>query len=249
MIRVLQSWDEIGEAVSSLERSELPLHGCVQKNWDHALLRDLLSRRDRSSTVVDLGYGEGHTLRLLSALGFCNLHGVDMRNNWKLRLGQLRWMWRHRSPRPPFRLHTGDFTKTSFRDSSVDVAVSISAIEHGVDLSVFLKEVRRILVPRGCLFVTTDYWEEGVRIDPSLRAFGVPWKVFSRDDIAALLRLAEENGLVLQEQVSITPCAKRTVHWQKADYTSIALALERSSEARSGGKVSLGCAREGVVSR
>jgi ubiquinone/menaquinone biosynthesis C-methylase UbiE len=137
-------------------------------------------------------------------------------------------MWRHRSLSPPFRLHAGDFTRTSFPDNSVDVAVSISAIEHGVDLKAFLKEVRRILSPQGCLVVTTDYWEEEIQTNPSLRAFGAPLKVFSRDDIEVFLRLAEENGLIPLESAAITPCVKRTVHWQQADYTFIALVLKRS---------------------
>ena len=89
MLKVLQNWQEIGEAVLALQRQNLPLHANAQKNWDHWLLYNALVPLSRKQAVADLGCGEGHTLRMLYSLGFATIDGADLKISAELRARQV----------------------------------------------------------------------------------------------------------------------------------------------------------------
>jgi 2-polyprenyl-3-methyl-5-hydroxy-6-metoxy-1,4-benzoquinol methylase len=80
MIQVLQNWQEVETATQALQQSSLPSHLTIQKNWDQWLLAQLLqgSHVDRQSKILDLGCGDCCTLEFLSALGYHDLHGIDL---------------------------------------------------------------------------------------------------------------------------------------------------------------------------
>ncbi len=227
MIRVLSNWEEIGDSILGLQRDGLPTHPTPQKNWDHFLLRELLASTSRKALVVDLGCGEGYTLALLHALGFNALDGVDLQIDWRARARQLWTMRREKSLKRPYRLHKSDITRTRFAPEFCDVAVSISTIEHGVDIESFLGEARRILRPGGLLFITTDYWENKIPTNGQ-RAFGLPWQVFSRDQMETLIRLAYQLGLRLELETTIPPCSDKPVSWQNSSYTFIAMLFRKN---------------------
>lgn len=229
MIRVLQDWREIGAATLALQRAGLPTHETPQKNWDQYLVWQLVTPLDRAARIVDLGCGEGFTLKLLTRLGFTNLCGIDYQISNTLRLRQLRWAWRHHG-RVPYRLRRGDLTRTPLPDASQDVALCISTIEHGVDTERFFAEARRLLKPGGRLLVTTDYWAEPLPTEGSARAFGLPWRVFSRGEAADLIEQARRAGLVLADEGTIPPCGEQTVSWHGWDYTFLALVFVRPLE-------------------
>src|SRR6266849_5562839 len=108
VIRVLQSWQEIGDSILGLQQAGLPIHPTAQKNWDHFLLRELLSTTSRKALVVDLGCGEGHALSFLHALGFKTLQGLDLQIDWRARARQLSTIRREKMLQVPFRLHRSD---------------------------------------------------------------------------------------------------------------------------------------------
>jgi SAM-dependent methyltransferase len=223
MLRVLQNWQEIGEATLALQRQGLPTHATVNKNWDQYLLLNALEGIDRRGKIIDLGCGDGHTLKLLHAAGFKNIHGLDFKISRKVRLSQISRMWHQRHWNPPFRLYQGNITKTAFTASSFDFAFSLSVIEHGVDVNALFREANRILKPQAKLFLTTDYWDPEISCDNEVRAFGLPWKVFSRPDIESMIELAGRHSLTLAAESVIPPCVDKTVHWQNTDYTFIQL--------------------------
>jgi len=229
VIKVLQNWQEIGDSILNLQREGLPTHGTVQKNWDHFLLYSTLISTDRQSMIVDLGFGEGWTLTFLHALGFNNIHGVDFRIDWRLRVKQLLTMWRQKTLRPPYQLQRANITKTPFQPESYDIAISISTIEHGVDIDRFLAEAGRILKPNGLLFITTDYWDDKIRTDRSAQAFGLSWQVFSRDQIETMVRVASNFGLVLIDKTAIPQCSSRPVLWHNSSYTFIAMLFTKAT--------------------
>lgn len=212
MIQVLQNWLEIGEATLFLQRQRLPTHLTVQKNWDQFLLNQQLLNASKQSAILDLGCGDCCTLKFLAALGFTNLSGIDL----------------HLSPSSsasPYKLHQGDLMNTSFPDQSFDWAISISVIEHGVDLQAFFDEAYRILKPNGTLFVTTDYWEEKVEVDSSIQPFGLSWQIFSKVQIQEAIAIAQTCGFKLKQNTVIPACADKTVTWYDKDYTFIAFAF------------------------
>ncbi len=220
MIRVLQSWREIGDSILGLQRAGLPTHATAQKNWDHFLLRELLSSTSREALVVDLGCGEGHALSLLHALGFKTLQGLDLQINWRARARQLSTIRREKTWRLPYRLYSRDITRTNFPPESCDVALSISTIEHGVNIESFLREAR-------LLFITTDYWENKIPTNGT-HVYGLPWQIFCRDQVAALITSAGELGLKLAQETTIPGCSDQPVSWQNSNYTFVALAFRKN---------------------
>ncbi|MDX2229997.1 MAG: class I SAM-dependent methyltransferase [Leptolyngbyaceae cyanobacterium bins.349] len=214
MIRVLQHQQEVETATQTLQNQGLPTHLTVEKNWDQWLLTRSLANCDRQLYLLDLGCGDGCTLDLLAALGFQNLHGIDLQ------------MQTDKSDRP-YQLHQGDLTVTPFPDQSFDCAVSISVIEHGVDLHAFFQEAHRLLRANGLLFVTTDYWPHKIHIDPSIKPFGLTWSIFSRAEIAAAIAIAQTYGFTLTAQTEIPACIETPVTWYKKHYTFIALEFQK----------------------
>lgn len=226
MIKVLQDWNELGEATLSLQRRGLPTHETPQKNWDLFALHRLTEERPRA-VVLDLGCGTGEALKLLGAAGTCAaLHGIDLQIPWRLRLSL--WKRQRKNGTAPFQLHRGDVMKLSFADASIDIAYAISVIEHGIDLDRFFDEVRRVLKRGGLLFLTTDYWPEPVDTQ-SIVAFDLPWRIFSRTEIQRMIAGAERRGLHLSARMEIPECTRPTVHWQQRDYTFIQLTFTRTS--------------------
>ena len=227
MISVLRDWLEVGEAITLLSRSALPLHPTPQKNWDHALLTSIVAGLPTSARIIDLGCGDGYTLMLLQALGFTDITGIDLILNKRLRIRQAREMWRRSTLKIPFKLYRADLTDTRLPHGSFDAAVSISTIEHGVDLPAFAAEASRLLKPGGVLFMTTDYWEDSIEVGESSTPFGLPWRVFDRAALEQLLLIASAVGLKLIGDGRIPGCTKRTVVWNSVEYTFVAIGLRK----------------------
>lgn len=213
MIKILQNWQEIQAATHEIQQKKLPLHLDVHKNWDHLLLYEVVANKDKQSQIVDLGCGECCTLDFLAALGFQNLHGIDL----KLAPNKIA---------ANYALYQGDLIRTPFASGKCDVAISVSVIEHDVDLPAFLAEVSRLLKAGGLLFITTDYWEEKIEIDGSIKPFGLDWKVFCKPDIEKLIALAKAHNLVLERYESIPACSDKSINWYY-EYTFIALVFRK----------------------
>jgi SAM-dependent methyltransferase len=231
LINVLQDWGEVGDSILSIQRRGLPLHSTAQKNWDHALLLNALTPLSHDSAIIDLGCDEGLTLNFLRAAGYENLYGLDLNISWRARAAQLVRMWRRRSLKPPYHLGRASITQTPFEAGRFAAALSISTIEHGVDKPAFLREAARILKPGGLLFVTTDYWQERIRVSESFRAYGQRWEIACCDDIAQFLKSAAAVGLSPRSGCEIPACSQRTVHWGDADYTFIAMIFRKDDGA------------------
>lgn len=229
MIEVLRDWRAIGEAYVNLAREGLPRHDTPEKAWDLYNLYRLLRTVPRESRIIDLGCGGLAALRLADAMGFRNLYGVDLAIPFRDRLAQAARMWKRKTARSPFILKRMDITKLSFEDEAFDVAVSISTIEHGVDIRSFFREVSRVLSRDGRLFITTDYWAERTDIDASLRIYGRPWRIFDRADVEEMVQIAAEKGLVpLDPRQACFECEDRCVVWNGTSYTFIRLAFRKT---------------------
>ena len=233
MIAVLKDWRELGECINRLELDGLPLHSTAQKNWDHMVIRKILEPMDRNVPIVDLGCGRGYTLKFLRALGFTNLWGIDLAIDWRLHAHQTRVMIREGSWSPPYHLKRGSICDSALPSNTFGVALSVSTIEHGVDIDGFMAEAYRLLEERGVLIVTTDYWNPKIDTVDATRAFGLPWKIFDREEVSALVESARRAGFELLEgDQSIPPCESASVTWQRRQYTFIGLAFRKGLRAR-----------------
>lgn len=217
MIRVLQHQQDVETATQALQAQGLPTHLTMEKNWDQWLLAQALTTCDRQAVILDLGCGDGCTLDFLAALGFQHLHGIDL---------QIKPALRDR----PYQLHEGDLTATDFPDQSFDVAVSISVIEHGVDLNAFFQEAARLLRPNGLLFVTTDYWHHKVEVDLAIQPFGLTWSIFSAAEIQTAIAIAQSHKFKLASPTEIPICLETPVTWYNQHYTFIALELIKPTQ-------------------
>ena len=81
----------------------------------------------------------------------------------------------------------GDATDTRFDTESFDAITCLSVVEHGVDLDGYFREAARILKPGGALVTSTDYFPDPVDT-AGKHAYGVPVKIFDRDEIVACAR-------------------------------------------------------------
>lgn len=218
MIKVLKNWQEIGEAILNLQRQGIPSHSDVRKNWDQFLLYEIIASQDRNSCIIDLGCSPFSTLNFLRAIGFKNLHGIDL----DVEENQIN--------NAPYRLYKGDITKTPFPNNFGDFAVSISVIEHGVNLEAFFQEASRILNYNGLLFLTTDYWQDKISINDAIKPLNLPWKIFDKVDIKKLIQVAQQYGFAIDnEDINIPTCSDKPIFWQGIEYTFIALVFRKKA--------------------
>ena len=223
MINVLQNWQEIGEATMCLGRLGMPKHVSGEKCWDLSKLHDIVEPLPRTAKVIDLGCNGVCVLKMLYAMGFEELVGVDLSPLATDRISQLLRMWRNRTLKRPFKIYKRDLTQTDFPAETFDLATCVSVIEHGVDIEAFLKESSRILKPGGLLYITADYWEDKIDTSDSTGEFGLPWEIFSKDQIERFLEMARHCGFSLYENANIPACTQRCVVWQNKEYTFISL--------------------------
>ena len=95
----------------------------------------------RSATVLDAPCGDGSLDATLRQDGY-DAHGVDINASGATLLGSA--------------YHDGDLNRRlPFADAAFDAVLSIEGIEHLEDRYTFLRELRRVLKPKGTLILTT----------------------------------------------------------------------------------------------
>lgn len=96
--------------------------------------------------------------------------------------------------------YQGDLMATPFEDESFDTIVSLSTIEHEVDLALFMREASRLLRKNGSLIVSFDYWPQ--RVDTKgLMLYGLKWNILNQADVFYLMELSLFNDLRKQDPI------------------------------------------------
>lgn len=239
MIKVLQDKQEITNAIQWLQARDLLQHTEKSKNFDLAAIYTVLDSKSKNISVVDLGCGVSKygcvTLNSLAKAGFKNLLGIDMYVPWYARVAT--WIahirlgiWKN-----PYILKQGNICQTKLPSSSVDFAILLSVIEHGVPLEDLMKELARIIKSGGKVYISTDYWPSDNSMTEmtfiSTGSYGnipMPWKIFSLEDIRKLIELANKAGFELKTPVDIPAVKDKPVSWHGHNYTFISLVLEKS---------------------
>jgi len=107
----------------------------------------LISRQLKKGKVLDIGASPYHLMYCLKKLGF-DIYGVDINPN-TLKEFQMK----HRLKVKKHNMENG---KSPFKDEEFDLVIFTEIFEHlGVDPLRVLKEIRRILKPKGMLFLST----------------------------------------------------------------------------------------------
>ncbi|QDU32058.1 putative S-adenosylmethionine-dependent methyltransferase/MSMEI_2290 [Poriferisphaera corsica] len=228
MITLLKNQSEVESAVTFLNERKIPLHFTRQKNWDHVCVVNELNRVKRDVKVLDMGSGDGYTLRLLRKLGYRKIQGIDFskpilrrRQRWLRKFWPFGYTGEHD-------IVVGDLCDTPFEDEGFDVLTCVSVIEHGVDLERFFRECGRLLKNEGKLIVTFDYWhdfDQGLLVEE--RIFDLPWCVFNTEMVDEMIGMAAQYGLVVAGEREMPRCEETTVRYRGFDYTFMCVIFEK----------------------
>jgi SAM-dependent methyltransferase len=184
----LQSQSEIDQATKCLIQDGIPTNtACPPKNWD---LWKALAHVN--GNVLDLGCGTDGSFFLKA----CS----------RLELGAERWGI-DVAKSPPVdgaQVIQGDLTHTPFRSGYFQTLVSLSVIEHGIDLQAFATECARLLSVGGKLVISFDAFEPKIKTD-QIKMYGKPWCIFSRTDIEDLIEKLNVNGFTLTAPIDWKP--------------------------------------------
>ena len=201
---VLKTQDEVDAAIDQIRVLGLPIMDDPPKNWDSLAALDLiLKTTNRDARVFDAG-GELYSVILpwLFLYGYKSLIAGNLVFNSKMHKGPITYQY-------------ADITKTAFPPATFDAITCLSVIEHGVDLRAYFREMSRILKPRGTLITSTDYYETAIDARGQM-AYGVPIRIFTRDEITRALEMAREFSLIPMAPLDLSS-GETVVHWDKYD--------------------------------
>ena len=125
----------------------------LTQNWDEAELtwptkNELIASLTRPpDAILDIGCGNGSTLRHLRSLGYRQLHGLEISTYAIQRLrGE------------GIEMHYGVLPSIPLPEASFDVVIASQVLEHVIRRRRLLSEVRRVLKPggRALIFVPDD---------------------------------------------------------------------------------------------
>jgi FkbM family methyltransferase len=198
----LRSASEVERAVQEMEAAGLPPHPDRPKCWDGFLaMLHAATTTPRDMPVLDAGAERySNFLPGLRRLGFTDLTGINTAFTAEEVVDGIRY-------RP------GDVTGSDLPDARFGFVACLSVVEHGVDLPAFLREQARLLRRGGHLFVSCDYWETPIDT-AGLQAYGVPIRIFTREDLQAAMTVAEAAGLRLVGASNLD-CAEKAVCWER----------------------------------
>ena len=176
------SW--ITRLVHRLELRRIITVGHISKSWDVLGTVDFIQGHlPVTAPILDIGAFTSEIICVLHRLKYTALTGIDLDPN---------------IVRMPYadkiRYETGNFMGTRFADESFSAITATSVIEHGFQSGALLKEITRLLRPAGYFIASFDYWPN--KIDTSsMDMFGMEWRIFSQEEVLALIDEAKGYGL------------------------------------------------------
>ncbi|HEY7674722.1 MAG TPA: class I SAM-dependent methyltransferase [Burkholderiales bacterium] len=186
------------------------------KSWDVLQTAEFASKHlKKDEAILDIGAFSSEILIILHRLGFSNLSGIDLNpavtampyaNTIQYRIG--------------------NFMESPFASGSFALITAISVIEHGYRPNELLKEVARLLRPGGFFVASFDYWPEKISTE-GIRIFDMDWRIFSREEVEDLVRVAGSYGLSPQGSLDLA-AGERPIRHSDRSYTFAWLALKKS---------------------
>ena len=218
---LLVSKDEVLSSVEELEILGLDTHHDLNKCWDCLKsYKSIISENKSKKNIRILDAGSGAKpviLRWLNKTSNFELYACDYEAKGSAYMIENN-----------INFNQCDISQTPYSDCYFDSIYSISVIEHGVDIHDFFTEMHRILIPNGTLHISTDYWP--IKMDTKSKfPYGEdrpPMNVFSRDELKALISIANQIGFDLPNIGNIFDnIDKPVVRWDRMDegYTFVYL--------------------------
>ncbi|MBI5325178.1 MAG: class I SAM-dependent methyltransferase [Ignavibacteriae bacterium] len=198
-------------------------HSDPQKNWDTLKCMFYLLRESNTDLpVLDAGGSpDSSVLNTLSRFGYKKLFAcdiIDMTKYSKIKNSKVEFT-------------VQNIENTNYNNDYFQAIVSLSVIEHGVDIEKFFQEMYRILSKNGLLLITTDYWNEYINCE-GIYPYGTDksqMKVFQKDEIISICNIAIQNGFKLCSELK-TDISEKAIRWEtyNKEYTFIFLAFRKN---------------------
>lgn len=222
----LKRRDDWQESVQVLQAAGLRPHPEAAKNWDALeALRLILERTGPEVRVLDAG-GEVYSplTEWLYLYGYRHLEVMNLVFDSPFRRGPIRYV-------------PGDITNTDYPEESFDFITCLSVIEHGVPFEAFIREMARLLVPGGVLFVSTDYWSAPLPEAAGKEAYDQPVHILTPDELRELEATAARHGLRSLGDPDYG-VREKAVRWERMnlEFTFVAAAFEKVSTGDSSGR-------------
>jgi 2-polyprenyl-3-methyl-5-hydroxy-6-metoxy-1,4-benzoquinol methylase len=208
MIEILRSKKEIDDAVRFLKSKNLPVHRDRLKNWDLSKLYQILEGRHRNAPILDVGCWMLATLKMLRAMGFRRMFGIDRYDDVS--------KFTQDKKQNFARILRGRFEDNSFRDKMFRFVTCVSVIEHGIAVNQFFKICERLIKREGLLFITTDYWSKKIN---TTELNGLPWTIFDRNELKEMVTIANQSGFTLLSNKEIPRVGRPIVSVNDLNYT------------------------------
>jgi FkbM family methyltransferase len=214
LCKFLKTRTQVDECTRFLHRNGYVSHNLKCKDWDLAHIIPEIGH----GNVLDMGSSDSYILKNISLKRTKGKkYGID-RYDPDVPISDVTYF-------------KGNLLQTPLPDASLDYVTCLSVIEHQVDLKLFAEEVSRLLVPRGKLFVTYDYWDPLLSIP--VKAYDLDWQPLDRALTLSLIGVCQERGLNLVQEVDWST-QDQVIHWgyysphPEVSYTFGMLTFEKS---------------------
>jgi len=224
MIKVLNSWKDLGKSIGLLHKEKSGYHNDAMKNWDLAQISKLLSPLGKNIQILDMGCAGSQALQFCYKKRYKNCIGIDLNISIIDRLRQFRHVFTERGF--PYHLKQMDLMHTSFPNEFFDFIICLSVIEHSVDVEKMLKESSRLLKSNGILFISTDYWEPKIIPKINKKPYNLNWNIFSENEIKNLVKIAKKYHLKCENDY-IPPVTDKFIWWSNESYTFLSITLSK----------------------
>ncbi|TAL70784.1 MAG: class I SAM-dependent methyltransferase [Bacteroidetes bacterium] len=219
----LKSKNEIISATRLTEFLGFHPHLDPQKNWDTLKCMFYLLREcTPGMPILDAGGSpDSSVLNSLSNFGYNELFAcdiVDMTMYAKVKNSKVKFS-------------VQNIENTNYQDDFFRAVLSLSVIEHGINIEKFFQEMNRILKKNGLLLITTDFWDDYINCD-GIYPYGPgqsQMKVFQKMEIEDICNKASVNGFTLCDKLD-TKTMEKAVRWEAVnrEYTFIFLAFRKN---------------------
>jgi SAM-dependent methyltransferase len=174
-------------------------HELDHKHMDRILLQAFAAENKGKGKMIDIGCGPGQTTVFLSGMGIRDLVGTDL---------STAMIDEARKLSPGLAFETADMLQFGYADNSFGSAVAFYAVVHfdEAQLLAALKEINRVLIPKGQFLFSFHTGNEEVHLDEFLgEKISIDFQFFETNKV---IELAKEAGFSVVDVIERMPYAE-----------------------------------------
>lgn len=170
------------------------------KHWakgQERYIKQNFAKTKKDANILDMACGDGVGLKTFKKLGFKNLTGVEF-NAKKAKVAE----------KIGYPVKKYDMHQLKFIDSTFDIVYSSHTLEHSYKPSEAIKQLHRVLKPKGLLYVVLPYPDNS---HPNDKAHGAKYELGTNHD---------DNGKAVTgyfEKLGFTLISKKYDHFREPE--------------------------------